>query len=218
MRKPFEYPWHRLKPYRFYGFARAVMGALLPLIYNFRVVGREHLPQSARGTILVCNHLHSIDPSFLIAATRLRWRFAAKKELFGNRFVAFLFTHGNAFPIDRGSLDRRALAFAASVMQDGRCGLAIFPEGQRSLETGAPGAFKCGAAVLARMTGADILPCAIYHEGKLRFRTKLTVRIGRVIPYAELGFGDVPGKEYNDRACEKIQGAVEELWEKKHSL
>ena len=215
MSKPFAYPWDRIKPFKFYPVAVHLVRFLGFVMFKIRVIGRENLPKSASGMILVCNHLYSIDPAFLMAATRLRWRFIAKIELFKNKFVAHLFTHGNAFPVDRDIIDRRALDFALAAMEEGSYGLGIFPEGTRSPD-GSPKEAKAGVAMIARRTRADILPCSIYHDGPLKWRTKLTVRIGEVIPFAELGLGDAPNKRQNHAACEKIMAAITELWEQGH--
>ena len=53
-------------------------------------------------------------------------------------------------------------------------------------------------------------------RGKLRFRTKITVRVGELIPFEELGLGDSPNKRESREAAEKIMGAITALWEMKH--
>jgi len=185
------------------------------ILFKFQVVGRENLPESASGVIMACNHLHSLDPAILMAATRLRWRFIAKKELFENKLIATIFTHSNGFPVDREIVDRRALDYALAAMAEGSYGLGIFPEGTRSPD-GVPHEAKTGVAMIARRTKADILPCAIYDDGKLGFRARITVRIGEVIPFAALGLGDSPNKRQNRAACDKIMGEIRALWEKGH--
>ena len=215
MGKPYKFKWERIKPYNFYRIGKYIMRPILRLIFNVKVRGRENVPESARGVILACNHLHSIDPSFLVAATMLPWRFIGKAELFQSKLTGWFYTHCNGFPVDRNIIDRRALEFALAVMEDGRCGLGIFPEGQRSRD-GAPMEAKAGAAMIARQTRADILPCSLYHEGKLGFRTKITVRVGELIPFEELGLGDTPNKRQSREAAEKIMGAITQLWEMKH--
>ncbi|MDR0532165.1 MAG: 1-acyl-sn-glycerol-3-phosphate acyltransferase [Oscillospiraceae bacterium] len=208
------FPWERIKPYRFYGVAAALVRVIAPILFSVKVKGRENLPKSSHGLILASNHLHSIDPAFFVAYSHRKWRFMAKTELFRNKFVAFILRNANGFPVNRDAIDRKALRFAVEVMQDGRCGLGIFPEGQRSPD-GLPREAKAGIAMLARETKADILPCSLYHEGKLGFRTRVTVRFGKVIPFGELGLGDTPNKRETRAACEKIMGAITELWEKK---
>jgi 1-acyl-sn-glycerol-3-phosphate acyltransferase len=213
--KQYQFNWDRIAPYKFYNIAMPVSRVLAWVLFRMRVEGRENLPESTGGVILACNHLHSIDPGLLVACSRRKWRFIAKKELYKHYAVALLFTHCNAFPIDRDTVDRRALDFALRVMEDERYGLGIFPEGQRSSD-GMPQEAKAGIAMLARQTKADVLPCTIYHEGKLRFRKKITVRFGQVIPFAELGLGDAPNKRQSREACEKIMKAIQALWKKGH--
>jgi len=215
MSKPFAYPWDRLKPFKFYLVAVPLVGALGRVIFKFRVVGRENLPKSASGMILVCNHLNAADPAFLMAATRLRWRFMAKIELFKHKLVATLFTHCNGFPVDRDIVDRRALDFALASLREGSYGLGIFPEGTRSPD-GVPHEAKAGVAMLARRTKADILPCSICYDGSLKFRSRITVRIGEVIPFAELGLGETPNKRQNKAACDRIMAEITALWEQGH--
>lgn len=215
MGKPYEYNWDRMKPYKFYSFASRLVRLIGPILFRIRVIGRENLPESASGVILASNHLHSIDPAFLLMATRMRWRFIAKKELYENKVSGWVCAHCNAFPVERGVVDRRALDYALAAMRSGDYGLGIFPEGTRSPD-GFPHEGKAGVAMLARQTKADILPCSIYHEGKLGFRTKLTIRIGEVIPFEQLGLGETPNKRQSKAACEKIMSEITELWKQGH--
>ena len=215
MSKPFAFPWDRVKPFKFYALGMLFVRVAGNILYKIRVIGRENLPESASGMILVCNHLRSIDPALLMVATRLRWRFMAKIELFQNKFTAWIYTHCNAFPVDREIIDRRALDFALAAMAEGSCGMGIFPEGTRSPD-GSPKEAKAGVAMLARRTHADILPCSIYYEGELKLRTRITIRIGEVIPFAALGLGETPNKRQNQAACEKIMAEITALWEKGH--
>ena len=212
MSKPYNFPW-RIKPYFFYQVGKGVLGPVFARIFwKYRVIGRENIPESATGIIIVSNHLNSIDPAFLAVATRLNWRFIGKTELFQSKLSGFFYTHLNGFPVDRDKIDRKALDFALSVMEDGRCGLGIFPEGQRYRD-GQIHEAKAGVAMIARKTKADILPCSIYHDGPLKLRKTITVRIGELIPFEQLGLGDAPNKRESREACEKIMAAVRALWE-----
>lgn len=205
--------WERMKPYLLYRWGKYASWLILRIMFRIRVVGRENVPPSAKGVIMVSNHIHSIDPPFLVTATMLPWRFIGKAELFRKNPVKWFYTHAGGFPVDRDIIDRKALDFAVRVIEDGSCGLAIFPEGGRSPD-GTPQKAKTGMAMIARKTKADILPCSIYHEGKLGFRTKYTVRIGELIPFEALGLGDTPNKRQSREACEKIMAAITALWEK----
>jgi len=216
-----QFPWDRIKPHKLLkAILMPIVWALLRLLFSVQVTGRENLPKKSAGVIITCNHLHSIDPAFLAAFSRLSWRFMAKAELFHNSAAAFLLRHANAFPVERDIVDRKALDFALAVMDacgqnDRYPGLGIFPEGTRSPD-GIPKEGKTGAAVIARKTKADILPCSIYHESKLKFRRKITVRFGEIIPFADLGLGETPNKRQNREATDQIMAAITRLWEMKH--
>ena len=214
MRKiPKEYPWDRVKPYAFYKCALPIAAPLwLHILFRVKVVGRENLPKRSGGVIMASNHLHSIDPGFFCAATRLPWRYIAKIELFQHKASAWALTHCNGFPVDRDTIDRRALDYALRIMEDGRAGLGIFPEGQRSKD-GAPHEAKTGVAMIARQSKADILPCSIWHDGPLKPRKKITIRFGPIIPFGELGLGEAPNKRQSKAACDKIMAEITRLWE-----
>ena len=81
--------------------------------------------------------------------------------------------------------------------------LGIFPEGTRYPQN-QPGRPKSGMALIAKMTGADVLPCAVSYERPLHFRSKITVKYGDLIPHAELGL-----EEDSPRALKK---ATKRVW------
>ena len=218
MSKPYQYPWDRVKPYGLYKYGMPIARLIVAVGFRVKVIGRENLPKKTGGVILASNHLHSIDPAFFAVASRLPWRFIAKIELFRMHWlISWFLTHCNGFPVDRDIIDRQALEYSLRIMADGRAGLGIFPEGQRNHDQGgAPQEAKAGVAMIARQTKADILPCSIYHEGKLKFRRKITVRFGEIIPFADLGLGETPNKRQNRDATEKIMTAITALWEMKH--
>ncbi|MCL2298704.1 MAG: 1-acyl-sn-glycerol-3-phosphate acyltransferase, partial [Firmicutes bacterium] len=104
---------------------------------------------------------------------------------------------------------------ALEAMREGSYGLGIFPEGTRSPD-GKPQEPKSGIAMFARRMRADVLPCSVYFEGKLKFRSRLTVRIGKVIPFEELNLSDAPNKCQTRAACEKIMASITDLWKQGH--
>jgi len=213
MSKPFEYPWERVKPYKLYDFFMVIIRRLWTRVFfDVTVVGRENLPEDAGNYILASNHLHAIDPLFLATASHLRWRFIAKIELFRkSKLIAWFLTQCGGFPVDRGNADRRALDYSVAILTDGRAGLAIFPEGSRSLD-GLPQEPKTGAVVIARRAKANIIPCSIWHEGDLKFRRKVTIRFGEVIPYEALDLGDTPNQRRTKAAAAMVMAEIVRLW------
>ena len=94
------------------------------------------------------------------------------------------------------------------LVQSGKV-LAMFPEGTRSTD-GIPLRPKSGAALVAAKTKADIIPVAICFEGKLRFRSRITVRYGKLIPNGELGITTGAPREIKT-ASKKLMARITEL-------
>lgn len=165
--------------------ARVVTGFIFRIIYNLQFEGIENIPKG--GGIIVCsNHRANLDPIFVAQKVKCYLRFMAKAELFKNKLIGWFLGTLGAFPVDRGKGDMTAINTAKQAIKDGDA-LVMFPEGTRSKD-GKLLKFKSGAAMIAGQTGADILPIGISFEGKLKFRTKITIRYGKVIKNEELGF------------------------------
>ncbi len=141
-----------------YRFLYPIVNWLVRVLARVTVTGAEHMPRSG-GVLLVSNHLTSYDPMIVGMNFKRILRFMAKIELYRNPARAWFVTQLQAFPIRRGEADRAALRYAEELLKDGRV-VAIFPEGHRS-RNAAMQAGQPGIALLARRTGAPILPVAI---------------------------------------------------------
>ncbi len=156
--------------------------------YNFKIEGAENVPLD-RAVIFASNHRSYSDPVLLTMVPKLPVTYMAKEELFHNKFFGWLIKKLGAFPVKRNSGDFSVIDTASDIIKSGK-NLVIFPEGTRSKD-GTLGKGKTGVALIAAKTGADVVPCAIIFEGeKLRFRKKLTLRIGEVIKAEELAVSD----------------------------
>lgn len=198
-----------------YQIARAACWLFEHLAFRVKIEGKEFVPKpGARGYIVVANHRTNMDPLFLAADLPMQVRYMAKSELFEkNFFMNWLLLHLGAFPVERGKGDTSAIDLAEKIIREGGV-LGMFPEGTRSPD-GTLLRPKSGAAMIAMQTGADVLPCGIYFEGKLRFRSRVTVRFAPVIPFEDLGF--TPGanspreiKAVSRRMMEAIGGLLGE--------
>ena len=67
--------------------------------------------------------------------------------------------------------------------------LLIFPEGTRSKD-GRVGRGKTGVALIASRAGTDVVPVGINFDGKLHFRSKIVVRVGKPIPAGTLAIDE----------------------------
>ena len=171
---------------RFCTFQRAVFRPL----YGFEVIGREKVPPSGR-LIIVSNHISWMDPLVLGAALIERQIFfMAKKELFDKPFVGKFIERLDAFPVDRGSSDRKSLRHALSLLEDEKI-VGIYPEGTRT-ESGSMREWQPGVALLAAKSRAPIVPVAIFEtreifEGRRGWPTGRPLRVvfGDPIPTPE---------------------------------
>lgn len=141
----------------FYAFTRSLCKLLLVIGWRFRSIGAEHVPPDG-AVIVAANHVSYFDPVVLGCGMGRPLTFLAKKELFAipvlGRTIAWL----GAYPTDRSAGGVAAVRAAIRVLRDGRC-VGIFPEGTRNLTGDA--AQKGGAALLASLTGATVVPAAI---------------------------------------------------------
>ena len=166
------------------------------ILYRITVEGRENEPQG--GAVILCsNHISNSDPIFISAVTKRIARFMAKKELFSIPILKGIIRSFGAFPVNRGHADTAALKHSLVLLSEGDM-LGIFPQGTRRpgvhpSETQA----KTGLGMLAVRSKATILPvCVITKHYKVRFRTKIIIRIGKPIPPEEYCPGEPCVSEY----------------------
>lgn len=147
--------------------------------FNLKIEGRENIPEG-KACVYASNHRSYADPVLVTLAGRGRFSFMAKSELFKNKLFGGLIRYLGAFPVERGKGDTAAIEQAITNVQHGT-NLLIFPEGTRSKD-GKVGRGKTGVALVAAKADADVVPVGINFEGKLHFRSKITVRVGKPIP------------------------------------
>ena len=155
--------------------------------YDLHIEGRENIPKG-RAFVYASNHRSYADPVLVSISGRGRFSFMAKSELFEKPLFAWLIRALGAFPVERGKGDTAAIDRAVANVQHGT-NLLIFPEGTRSKD-GRVGRGKTGVALIAARAKADVVPVGISFVGKLHFRSKVTVRIGKPIPAATLAVED----------------------------
>jgi 1-acyl-sn-glycerol-3-phosphate acyltransferase len=187
-RPPFDSLPRRL----FWETGRPVVRALLALGAGVRVSGLGHVPP--RGPLLVAaNHISHFDPPLVASVFPRPIDWVAMNELYSHGWSRRLFDCLNAIPIRRGAPDRAALREARLRLDAGRV-VGIFPEGglragPASILNGTPP--RRGAGLLARLTRAPILPCAILGSERLynrrrwnplRHRAPVWIAFGPLLP------------------------------------
>lgn len=196
-------------------FVRYTVMGIYKLFYNFKIDGWENVPEK-EGVIIACNHRSYADPVIITMPMKKPVTYMAKEELFHNKLFGAFIRFLGAFPVKRGAGDMKVIDDCVDILESGR-NVVIFPEGTRSKENKV-GRGKTGVALIAAKSGADVLPMGIIFEGeKLRFRSKLTLRIGKLIRSEELDIGDGDTKNLKkvksvimDSITELVEGEKQE--------
>lgn len=159
--------------------------------FNLKVEGKENIPKTG-NFVYASNHRSYADPVLVVISGRGKFTFMAKSELFQNKAFGWLIRNLGAFPVERGSGDMEAVEHAISNVRNGE-NLLIFPEGTRSHD-GTVGRGKAGVALIAARAGADVIPVGINFDGKLHFRSKITIRVGKPIDASSLSVDETMGE------------------------
>lgn len=135
---------------------KPVAATLIRAYWRVYLHGEGNVPDTGPA-ILASNHIGFLDGPVLVALTR-RLTFAmAKHELFTGALGHFLARVGQ-ISLNRRAVDTKAITRAIQVLRAGDV-LAVFPEGSRT--TGDVARARGGAAYLAMVTGAPIVPVAL---------------------------------------------------------
>lgn len=204
------FDYSEIKDHKIYPFVVPPLWVLSRIVYESRCVGKENIPKTGK-LIIACNHVAFSDPALIVANCPRKVYYMAKSDLFENPFVSVILRNMNAFPVKRWTSDRNALRYAKEVLDRGWA-LGIFPEGRRVRGGVPPTEARTGVGYLARVTGADVLPCCIYKEQRI-IRSKAIVRFGTVIRNSELGFKGEDKSAEMKKASEIIMERIKELWE-----
>lgn len=187
------------------------------VIYLVKFVGKENIPKDKNGYIMCSNHKSVADPIMLCIPFKRRLYYMAKSELFTNHGKLadkFLRSLG-AFPVHRDKVDINSISTAEELLRSNKI-VAIFPQG--ACISGDDFSFKAksGATLLSAQTKSRILPVSIYSEGKIKPFKKITVRIGKIIEWSELGFKDGTLKESRNATKILSERIINQL-SKKHN-
>ncbi len=179
--------------------------------FRARCISSEKVPASG-PVILAPNHFSFMDHFLLGAFLRRKIRFMAKSQLF-SRPMQFVYSHGGVFPIRRGHRDEEAFTTAFTILERGGC-LAMYCEGGRS-RTGdlAPRA-RPGIGRIALVSGAPVVPVAIYGSEKARNWKRLQ------FPKVTVQYGDAlrfepetdPSPERQQAVADEIFSAIKTLY------
>ena len=142
--------------------------ALDPAGLKLRVTGLENLPEGDGGFIIYANHTSMADIPTVALATQKPVSWVAKASLGRIPFFGWALARVHML-VDRGGgaeAARKMVDEATRRLNQGEI-LAIFPEGTRNRGAEPLLPFKKGTFILAKHTGASIVPLAIKNAGQL---------------------------------------------------
>jgi 1-acyl-sn-glycerol-3-phosphate acyltransferase len=186
-------------------------------------IGQENLPAEG-GIILAPNHISHFDPMvvahFVYGAGR--WpRFLGKASLWKLPVLGAFLRKVQQIPVERGSVEAvRSLDVLVDALDQGGA-VIIYPEGTTTKEPDLwPMRGKTGAARLALVTGAPVIPIANWgaervfdpRTGKLKFRpgTPVTVAAGKPVDLSRWA-GEAPNRQVLDQMTDAIMLGVRDL-------
>ena len=168
-----------------YQLLRALCILGVSALFCFRSYRRERIPSNG-PVLLLANHQSNLDPVLVGVASRRPLSYLARKSLFHGPF-ALLIRSVNAIPLDRDGMSIAGIREIVRRLKQGEATL-VFPEGTRTFD-GNMGPLQSGFGVLARRSGATIVPLGIDGAYRAWPRTRrlprparITVHVGRPIP------------------------------------
>ncbi|MGI5921408.1 MAG: lysophospholipid acyltransferase family protein [Syntrophomonadaceae bacterium] len=165
--------------------------------------GLNNIP-STGPVIIASNHVSNWDPVMVAISIQRTICFIAKAELFSNIILNKLFRKLHAFPVKRGTADRRAIKEALDILAQGKV-LGIFPEGQRH-KSNTESKAHAGIAMLALKSQAPVVPVACIGTGRkfpCGWFSPLLVRVGKPMYWQEY-----QGQKINSATMEKISSEI----------
>lgn len=157
---------------------------------SYEIENEELLPEDDRY-LLVCNHASVFDPivSFVLLPEK-KLAFVSKKENMEIPFAGRYMHKVGCIPIDRENNREavKAINRAAEYIDSGLCAIGIYPEGYVNDDKPGLLEFRNGAFKIAKKAHSPIVVSVIKNTRDVNKhiflkRTKVTLKIIRVIPY-----------------------------------
>jgi 1-acyl-sn-glycerol-3-phosphate acyltransferase len=151
---------------------------LLCIGIRVRVEGSENIPDG-QACVMMANHRSYLDiPAVVMGLRQISVLFVAKRELTRIPFFGWALWASHHIKVDRADREQAIAALKESVKKIGDgVGLAVFPEGTRSLSNRLL-PFKKGGFYVAVDTGFAVLPVSIQNSGNLFGKRDLLPRPG----------------------------------------
>jgi 1-acyl-sn-glycerol-3-phosphate acyltransferase len=139
--------------------------------------------------VFVANHIHLVDPPFVMSFSPRRVHPMAKRELFETPLVGWWFWVYGAFPVRRFSGDLGALRVARNYLRNDEVVL-MFPEGTRSRDGAGMKPALPGAAMVALLAQVPVVPVAVSGTDSVRLPRVFFSWLWGSRPSLRLEFGE----------------------------
>lgn len=178
----------------------AVLEVLCRVLFRFKKENQQIIDAfkgKESGAVVVSPHTSYLDVVIMFLAARPKgWiRLMGRETLFSaaGGILGNIFSHAGAFPVKRDSADRTSLKRAATMLKNGEW-VGIFPEGTRRDKGSAKPTLHAGAALIARMGKAPLIPLGLENVAKVKRKgqrirfPRITARFGSPVALSSFDF------------------------------
>jgi 1-acyl-sn-glycerol-3-phosphate acyltransferase len=190
--------------------SKKVVDRYLKKYANINIEGSQNLKGIKTPTIFICNHLSNSDGLVLDKALKeIDPTFVAGVKLSNNAITSIGVNVIKTTNIKPKTADKEGLKKIIKLVNQGES-LLIFPEGTRS-RVGSLIEAKKGIFLIARMTGAPIVPIGLYGTEKLLPISKEEDMSAETFNYADVHIKIGKQFEYPKRAKEQDKEEYEDF-------
>ncbi|MEM7555715.1 MAG: lysophospholipid acyltransferase family protein [Cyanobacteria bacterium P01_A01_bin.84] len=169
----------------YHAFKWSIISPVFHTYFQGKIYGAENVPRSG-SLVVVSNHASNFDPPIVSSGFGRPIAYMAKEELFQVPLLKQAIKLYGAYPVSRGTADRKAIRAALEFLEKGWA-VGVFLEGTRTSD-GRINDPKRGAALIAAKAKVPLIPVCLWgshdieEKGKvLPRKVPLTIRIGNVI-------------------------------------
>ena len=160
-----------------HNFARLLCVIFVCLPYRLRAYNKKSVPK--KGPLLVlCNHQSFLDPIFSQSYIIRSFYFIARDSLYRIKVFGLLIRSLFTIPIKRDQADVATMKKILQLLKENRP-VCLYPEGTRTHD-GKIAQIKPGFSLLARRSGATVVPAVIDGAFECWPRTRKFPKLGKV--------------------------------------